>query len=325
MNLSKLPSPKGGEMVRSVARRMKLGLMLFAAVLILAPATAGYAPAAASEIKFVVNNLPVTSFDVQRRAAFLKLQRKTGNLQQMASDEMVEQALKTVEMKRLNIRIPDQRIDEAYARFAGNNKLKPAQLDQILAQSGITKEHFKQFIRTQMGWSQALQARYRAEGRMTEQQAVQRMLKQGGAKPSATEYMLQQVIFVVPASERGLLAKRKREAEGMRARFSGCESTRQFVKGLIDVTVRDLGRVLAPELPPDWADQIKATKPGAATGLRETDRGVEFIGICSTKEVSDDHTMRIIFGNEGTDEEKAGELSKKYLAELREKARIVQR
>ena len=30
------------------------------------------------------------------------------------------------------------------------------QLDGIMAQSGVTKSHFKEFIRSQMGWSQAL-------------------------------------------------------------------------------------------------------------------------------------------------------------------------
>ena len=49
----------------------------------------------------------------------------------------------------------------------------------------------------------------------------------------------------------------------MRARFAGCQSTREFAKGLIDVTVRDLGRKLAPELPPDWAEQIKNSRLAA--------------------------------------------------------------
>src|SRR5690606_38648170 len=93
-------------------------------------------------------------------------------------------------------------------------------------------------------------------GRVSEQDAVQRMLQDGGDKPSATEYMLQQVIFVIPAAERGSkLGTRKREAEAMRQRFNGCATTKEFAKGLIDVTVRDLGRVLEPELPPDWEKQ----------------------------------------------------------------------
>ncbi len=207
-------------------------------------------PVMASEIKYVVNDIPITSYDIQRRAAFIRLQRGKGN----ASEQMIEQTLRMAEVKRLNIRVTDQQVDDAYARFAKNNNIPQAKLDNVLAQSGVTKQHFKDFIRAQMSWSQALGMRSRSGGRMTEQEAVRKMLEKGGAKPSATEYMLQQVIFVVPASERGSIGKRKREAEAMRARFNSCDTTRQFAKGLLDVTVRDLGRVLAPELPGDWAE-----------------------------------------------------------------------
>ncbi len=282
-------------------------------------------PAEASEIKYVVNDIPVTSYDIQRRAAFLKLQNKKGG---SAGEELVAQALRSAEVKRLGINISDDKVSEAYARFATSNKMSLEQLDGVLAQSGVTKSHFKEFIRAQMGWNQAMSARYRSEsgGGMTQQDAVRRMLKDGGTKPSATEYMLQQVIFVVPEAERkSSLGKRKREAEAMRARFSGCDTTQQFAKGLLDVTVRDLGRKLAPELPADWADQIKETKAGGATGVRETERGVEFIGVCSSREVSDDRVAQMVFRSEGASDEAAEALGEKYLAELREKARIVER
>jgi peptidyl-prolyl cis-trans isomerase SurA len=203
-----------------------------------------------------------------------------------------------------------------------------SQLDGVMEKSGVGKDHFKEFIRAQMAWNQALSARYRSGegGSVTEQDAVRRMLDKGGAKPSATEYMLQQVIFVVPAAERSAtLAKRKREADAMRARFNGCNTTREFAKGLIDVTVRDLGRVLAPQLPPDWAEQIKATKVGGATVTRETERGVEFIGICSSREVSDDKVAQMVFQGESSGDKNADDLSKKYMDELKAKARIVKR
>ena len=306
----------------SILRRLALPALL--SVGIAAPlATMTFTTAAhASEIKYIVNNIPVTSYDIARRNAFMKLQRRTGS----ASDAMIEQALQLSEMARLRINIPDKQIDEAYARFASGNKLQVAQLDQILAQSGVTKQHFKGYIRAQIGWNQALASRARSEGRISEQDAVQRMLEKGGAKPTATEYMLQQVIFVVPAGDRNsLMAKRKREAEAMRARFNGCDSTRDFAKGLIDVTVRDLGRIVAPELPPDGEKPLKAAQPGQATPVRETDRGVEFIGICSTREVSDDRVARMVFQNEAADEGKVDELAKKYMDELRKNARIINR
>ncbi len=301
-----------------------------ASVLTLAVATAmpilGGTSAMATEIRYVVNNLPVTSYDIDRRVAFLRLQREGGNLRQKATDQMIEQTLKLQEMQRRNINIPKEMVDQAYQRFASGNRMTTSQLNQVMAQSGVTAAHFKDFIRSQIGWSRVMQARNSSSGGMSEQDVVAKMLQQGGNKPSATEYMLQQVIFVVPSAERSkLLGKRQREAQALRGRFRGCDSTREFAKGLIDVTVRDLGRILEPELPGDWKDQIKKTSPGNATGVRTTERGVEFIGVCSTREVSDDRVAQMMFQSEGSGGEDMEKASQEYIAELRKNARITKR
>lgn len=311
----------------AVRERRLLSFAVAFALSVACVALAPAAPSAASEIKYVVNGTPVTSYDIQRRAAFLKLQNKKGNLNALASEEMVDEALKAAEVRRLNIRISDDAVDAAFARFAQSNKMTPKQMGEILDKMGVTQRHFKDFIRSQMGWSQALSSRYRSQGgALSEQDVVRKMLEKGGDKPSATEYMLQQVIFVVPAAERkSTLGARKREAEAMRGRFVGCDSTRQFAKGLIDVTVRDLGRFLAPDLPSDWAADIKKTKAGHATSVRETDRGIEFIGICSSREVSDDRVAKSVFQAEAAAGGNTDELDKNYMAELRKRAKIVQR
>jgi len=305
-------------------RLWSAGAMVIAASL-LAPVAFSTTGAFAAEIKYVVNGTPITSVDVQRRAAFLRLQQRSTKT---ATDEMIEQTLRLAELRRLNIRITDAQVNDAYANFAKSNKMSIGQLDSILAQSGVTKEHFKQFIGAQMGWSQALASRSRAEG-SNEQDAVRRMLREGGEKPSATEYVLQQVIFVVPDRERGkLLGKRKREAQDVRARYGGCETSRQLVKGMIDVTVRDLGRILEPELPPDWSKEVKAAHQGnGVTVVRETQRGVEFIGICSSRTATDDRVAQLVFQQEQakSGDDQAEALSKKYTQELREKAQIVNR
>jgi peptidyl-prolyl cis-trans isomerase SurA len=312
-----------------ISMRRCLASASLALMVVVAPASMVLlpAPAAASEIKVIVNNIPITTYDIQRRAAFLKLQRRSGNLSALAETAMVDQTLQISEAQRLGIKVSDEQVDTAYSNFAKNNKMQVKQLDGIMNQSGVTKAHFKEFIRAQMLWNQALSKRNRSGSTMTEQDVVRKMLQQGGAKPSATEYMLQQVIFVVPASERSRMAARKKEADALRARFSGCDSTREFAKGLIDVTVKDLGRKLAPELPGDWAEQIKNTKVGGTTPARETTVGVEFIGVCSSREVSDDRVAKLTFQAEGMESGAKGadDLSKKYTEELREKAKIVER
>jgi peptidyl-prolyl cis-trans isomerase SurA len=91
--------------------------------LMIAAAPAGVAflsmPAAASEIKVIVNRTPITSYDIQRRAAFMKLQRRKGNLSEQAEDELIDQALRLGEAQRLGIRITDDKVDAAYDNFAG--------------------------------------------------------------------------------------------------------------------------------------------------------------------------------------------------------------
>lgn len=294
--------------------------------LLAAGGSAAITPAAATDIRYVVNDRAVTSYDIDRRVALLRLMRRSGNLRDLAAKEMVDQVLHQQEMARAGINITQDMVDDAYANFAASNKLSTSQLDQILAQSGVTKEHFQEFMRVQIGWGRLVQSRSRSSAGLSDQDVVQKMLQQGGQKPTATEYMLQQVIFVVPAAQRGqLLAKRKREAQAMRDRFNGCATTVDFAKGLIDVTVRDMGRVLAPQLPPEWKEQITNTQPGHATPVRETDRGVEFIGVCSTREVSDDRVARMVFQSEEASGSSFERLSEEYTNELREKARIVSR
>lgn len=305
----------------------RFGVALAAALVFSAAALGPAAsPAQASEIKYVVNRIAITTYDIQRRAALIRLFRQKAK----AEDEMIDQALKNSEVAARGIRISEEQVNGAYANFANSNKLKPAQLDQILNQAGVTARHMKEFIRTQMGWSQLLGMRMRSSnaggGMMTEQQMVKKVFELGGKKPSATEYMLQKVTFVVPAKERGaILGKRKREAEAFRQRYNGCQTARQFAKGLVDVSVQDIPRVLGPELPPDWKKQIEAAKPGTATSVRETPAGIEFIGICSAREVSDDRAAQMVLQSDGKLDEKAEEMSKTYISELRTKAQIIKR
>ena len=48
-------------------------------------------------IKMLVNKVPVTNSDINRRTAFLKLRREPGNRAQKAEQEMIEQILKLQE------------------------------------------------------------------------------------------------------------------------------------------------------------------------------------------------------------------------------------
>jgi peptidyl-prolyl cis-trans isomerase SurA len=304
-------------------RTAALGLALAGAVL----AVGAPAALAASEISIIVNKEPITTFAIQQRMAFVKLRRVKGDPRQVATDELIDEALKKQETRRLNIRIPDGAVDQAFLKFASDNKLTPDQLGQILAHAGFSERAFKDYIRVQMGWGQAVQASMRSDaGKLSEEDVVQRMLAQGGNKPSTTEYQLQQIIFVIPPAKRAAMkSARMVEANGMRNRFSGCENNYAIAKGLRDVTIRDLGRISQPELPGLWKDPISKIGSSGVTPVQETEKGVEFIAVCSSRSISDDKVAAMVFQTE--DLQKSGKEGPdaKLLGKLKEKAAIIRR
>lgn len=298
------------------------GLLLAVAVALPVSFAGTTAVRAASEIKIVVNNQAITSVDIARRVAFLRLQRTGGNLGKKAREQLTEEALKLQEAARMRVLASDSEVNAAFERFSASNNLSTAQMTQVLNQAGVTPKHFKNFIRVQMSWPRAVGAI--GGGGLSTQDLVAKMLERGNSnKVSTTEYILQQVIFVVPASKRSrsVLNARKREADQLRARINGCDSTASMVTGLRDVSLRQLGRIMQPQLPPDWKPLIERAKAGSATSTRMTERGVEFIVLCSAKTVSDDKAAELVFRAEN---EEAGESeeAKKYLAELRRRSVI---
>jgi peptidyl-prolyl cis-trans isomerase SurA len=283
---------------------------------------------AASEVRVVVNGTAITSGDVAKRQAFLRLQHQKADAKS-AEDQLVEQTLKQQEISRVRMSVSKDDVDASFARFATGNKLTTAQMTQILEQAGVGVAHFKAFIAVQMSWPRLVNARYGNSSKMSNADLVARMMQNNKQKPETTEYILQQMIFVVPANKKGIVGKRKGEAEASRSKYPGCDQAKVFAATMRDVSVRDLGRLLAPELPPEWKPLVEQAK-GNTTATRVTDKGVEYLAICSQRQVSDDQAAEMVFREEDLDKAKSGKdappenaNATKYLEELRKKAQIL--
>lgn len=306
----------------TATRRLALAAAVLAASVVVQPVAQ---QAQAAEISAVVNKTAITSTDVAKRAAFLRLQRQKADTKS-AREAMVDEILKRQEVARMRMSVSTEDVDRAFERFAASNKMKPQQMSQILERAGVGVEHFKNYIAVQMSWPRLVNARYgSSRGRMSSEELVKRM-QENKEKPVTTEYFLQQVIFVVPASKRNaIMGKRQKEANTARTKFPGCEQSKDFAANYLDVSVRSLGRVLAPELPAEWKPLIEKTPENGTTATRVTERGVEFLAICNQRQVSDDFAAEVVFRAEDLGKEQKGggnPNEKKYLDELRKKAII---
>lgn len=303
-------------------RRLAIAATALAASFVINPIAAS--AQSTSGVAAVVNRTPITTSDVAHRVAFLRLQRQKAD-PKVAREQLIDETLKRQEIARVKMSVSTEDVDRSFERFAAGNKMTAAQMTQILDKSGVTAEHFKSFIAVQMSWPRLLNARFGSgNSRMSNQELVTRMME-SKEKPVTTEYFLKQIIFVVPAAKRNaILNKRKNEAEASRAKFPGCDQAKDFAATMLDVSVRDLGRVMTPNLPDDWKPLIEKAKNGT-TASKVTERGVEFLAICDQRQVSDDLAAEAVFRAEDlTKAEKSGENpnSKKYLDELRSKAQI---
>lgn len=283
-----------------------------------------------TKIAVLVNNTPITTSDVNRRAAFVRLRRLKGNARTIATNELIDETLKMNEARRIRAVAKDSEVNAAFARFAKSNKQPVRTLAQFLNKQGTGEKGFKQFIRAQISWQRAVSARLQSETSRSSSASTgtQRWLASpGDSTAREQEYTLQQVIFIVPAKDRSrALNGRRTQAKNFRARLRGCSNAKELAAAQRDVTVRDLGRLLESRLPPQWKDDIKAAGQGKVTRTKDTPRGIEMIAVCNTREVLGTQSKSQAELFEGKNfAQAASALDKKYLAELKERATIQRR
>lgn len=277
-------------------------------------------------IVVVVNGQPITSYDIQRRIKFRQLRRLKANSDE-ATKELIDQEIRLQEAVRRGTRASDGEVDKAFANFAASNKSTPSKIASDLDRLGVGAKHFKEFIRNQISWNRTVGSKLRSETREQSQgDALFKIRKSGSQKPTTTEYTLQQIIFVIPdAKRKELLKSRKVEAIAFAQRFTGCNDSFEMAKGLRDVAVKDLGRMLLPEIPQGWAEDVQKSEVGKAVGPRETDYGIELLAICNAKQVDDDRAAQVVSQSNSFEllEEKGNAVSDELLNELRKSAVIV--
>ena len=305
-------------------RSLTLGAASLLLAAIAVPQT--YLPAHAEQIAATVNTIVITSSDVAKRVGLLRLRGVKGNLQKVAKQELVDEVLMRQEVIRTGTSVSTDDVDAAFARFAASNRMTPEQLTQILQRAGVGAEHFKAYIGVSMSWPRTVGARFGGGGnRMSNDQFIAKLKENNGQKPTVTEYVIQQIVFVVPEKKRNLAGKRKAEAEASRKSFPGCKEAKIFAAGFKDVSVRSQQRVLETQFPEEMRKEMAALSEGGTTKVVMGQFGPEYYGVCQKRQVSDDLAAQVTYETQdvkAAEKEAENPNSKKYLEELRKQNEI---
>jgi peptidyl-prolyl cis-trans isomerase SurA len=270
------------------ACRLRTAALVIAGV-VLAVTASG---AAAQTVVVLVNGEPITNLDIESRAKFHHIAENKSPSRQEVLNELIDERLKLQLTKRfdftgLNL---DGEVDNTIAKMAQRSRKTLAQFSQELSSLGIFST-LKSRVKAEMIWSQIVRLRYQASLQLNENDILKEIESRKKEDPEGFDYTLRPITFIVPrGSASTIFEARKREADGLRARFENCEEGLPFARQLRDVTVREQIVRSSADLPPALRDILDKTEVGRLTQPEVTLQGIELYALCAKKPSSKDNT-----------------------------------
>jgi peptidyl-prolyl cis-trans isomerase SurA len=296
-----------------------------ALILLVAAATSLINPGLAhaqSEIRVVVNEEPITSYDVRNRAKLLKAMTGGKAGEKEALDQLIDEHLMLQEASRRNVVVTDDEVEAEFSRRAANARFSAAQFEQAMRGAGIDPKTFKSFIRANLAWSQIVRARFRGAIDISEEDIAAALRRRQGAGEEATEsaatyeYMLQQIVFLGGAE-----ATMRSHANAFRSAFQDCDHSLDQVAGMTGVVVRPTVRREETQLSEALRKSLTGLDVGGITQPEKTSEGIQVVAICA-KTAIHGHTQASEEVREELASEEGEMVARRYLRDLRADAVI---
>lgn len=276
---------------------------------------------AQSKIVALVNDQPITSYELDQRTKLLKLTSRNGS-RKKALDELIEEKLKIGEATRRGINISPQEVDGAFASIAQRTKMSPSQLGQALNKSGVNPSALKGRLRAELAWSRVVRARFRSTVKVEDADVIASVRALGEEQRTIKEYTLKQVIFIVPSgSKESEIKAIKRSADKFRPTIAGCEAVGVQAEGLRDVVVKNVGRRDETQLSKPLVEKLSSIEISQGTEAGRIKEGYEILVLCGIRDVASNAKVENEVRAEMMDKE--GQLlARRYIRDLRQEAII---
>jgi peptidyl-prolyl cis-trans isomerase SurA len=227
------------------------------------------APAAAQSVytAILVNDVPISNYDINARAALLRLQ---GGASSQAEEELIDEALQRAEARRLGISVTQAELDQALQTIASRSGLSVSQLGQALSQRGVDLATLRDSIEAQMLWDQVIRARFQATVRVDEQDVLaalddrRKMTVARNSQPLNTPCVRWFSLFQKVRGS-NTREQRRREAAAFRSRFESCASGISTARQLNGVVIQNEVTTLFSRFAPELAQNLNETPVGRLT------------------------------------------------------------
>ncbi|HEX5509162.1 MAG TPA: SurA N-terminal domain-containing protein [Pseudolabrys sp.] len=304
--------------LKSSARRL-VGIALFvAAAMVTLP------HAATAQVVAMVNGVPITALDVQRRIKLIQVSTHKTATRQEALQALVDDQVKIGAAKQFQISVSKSDVDNAFASMAKRSGLSSEQFAQQIERSGVSVEALRARLKADLTWDQLVRGRFQSSLRVTDADVALAIKNDGKNSSDSIGYIyrIYPVMIVVPnGSSPAVLERKHKEAEELRAQFQNCKQGLAMARALRDGAVRAPVMRTSAALP-EKLRQILDTMPlGHLTAPEITAQGIEMFALCSRTQSAEDAPIRSEAREKIFNKRFAAE-SKRYLEEARKSAMI---
>jgi peptidyl-prolyl cis-trans isomerase SurA len=251
-----------------------------------------------TSIKVLVNDDPISDYDIDQRQRFLAIttQDKAGPaLKKKSTDLLIDERLQMQQGRKLGITPDADDVNRVLGDMAKKNNLEVDGLATALGRAGVNIKTLRDRIGAQMVWQAVIRRKFRHIVQIGEVD-VDRALSDAGETTGGetqTTMQLHQVKFSLPsnADQRAIAAK-VAAAEALRAKFSNCAQITTLAKATAGASIKTLRDQQTSTLPQPARLLVMNAKVGQMTPPTLSPSGVELYAVCGKRSIGGDTKVR---------------------------------
>jgi len=284
-------------MTSTALRSLRAGLF---AALAIAIGALGASLALTQElsIKVLVNDDPISDYDISQRERFLALTTKEEPgpaLNKKSTDLLIDERLQIQEGRKLGVTPDEDDVTKILSDMAGKNNLDVDGLSNALGRAGVNVKTLKDRIRAQLVWQDVIRRKFRREVQIGDIDVDRALSDSGetGNSESQTTLQLRQVKFSLPSNaDQRSIAARLATAEALRAKFSDCANVTDLAKSVDGASIKTLQDQQITTLTQPARLLVQNAKVGQMTPPTLSPSGVELYAVCGKRSVRGDTDLR---------------------------------
>jgi peptidyl-prolyl cis-trans isomerase SurA len=269
----------------SIARSL-IALTAVSSLAIMAPAH-GQSRGLSEGVAAVVNDYPITSFDLRQRALFTLAttgaQITEETFRQAAGqalNALINERLQLQEAVRFKQEMDDPEVDRYVARQAQENNSTVQEFYAELAQIGVSANSYRDRIRAEILWQRIVNGRFNSRVRISDQR-VSDMLAQIVANAEKPQFQISEIFLEVtdPSEIPGTMAGAETLISQMRGGVPFPVQAQEYSFAPSAAAGGDLGWVTLGDLRPEVAAVVAQMPAGQISAPIAVDGGVMIIGL----------------------------------------------